>query len=453
MSLRVTQWLKKLNHFRKSVNVIPNIFYYGYIVSISGLLIHVKGLKVPIGTICLIEHYIEGKFFQVESEVIGFKEKIILLMLLKNIDGIQFGSRVFVKIKNGVFVFFRQVPISAKLLGRVIDSIGRPLDGLSNFDLENHFTLNSPQINPLYRDSITQILDVGIKAINGLLTIGRGQRMGLFSHSGLGKSVLLAMMAKYTEADIIIIALIGERGREVKEFIHDTLGKNGLMRSIVIAVPIDSSPLSQIQGAHYATRIAEYFRDSNYHVLLIMDSLTRYAMAYRQIALSMGELPVSRGYPPSIFNKIYHLVERVGNGMNGCGSITAFYTVLTENSLDDDPILEMVRSVLDGHIILSSLYAESGHYPAIDITHSVSRVMFRLVSNKHYKRACYIKKLASIYQSNQDLIKIGAYITGNDPFLDKSISLWPIIEKFLIQNTFESYSYQDSYKRLKNILI
>jgi len=453
MSIRLTQWLKKIAVLKNSINKIPDSFYYGYVSSINGLLIYVKGLIIPIGSICLIEHFSNGEFFKIESEVIGFKEKIILLMLLNDINGIQKGARVFVKIEKGMFVFSRRVPISVKLLGRVIDSIGNPLDGLPNLDLEKLFSLTAPATNPLHRDSITTILDVGVRAINGLLTIGRGQRIGLFSSSGLGKSMLLAMMARYTKADIIIIALIGERGREVKDFINNTLGMKGLSRAIVIAVPINRSPLSQIHGANYATRIAEYFRDRNNHVLLIMDSLTRYAMAYRQIALSMGELPVSKGYPASTFTKISDLVERVGNGINGNGSITAFYTVLTENNLDSDPIAEMVRSVLDGHIMLSKLYAESGHYPAIDITNSISRVMTALVSKKHYLQACYFKKLVSTYQRNQDLIKIGAYISGNDSILDKAISLWPILEKFLKQKMLESYNYKDSYKELKRILM
>jgi flagellum-specific ATP synthase len=301
------------------------------------------------------------------------------------------------------------------------------------------------------RAPITQSLDVGIRAINALLTVGRGQRMGLFAGSGVGKSVLLGMMARYTEAEVIVVGLIGERGREVKEFIEQILGEEGLRRSVVVAAPADVSPLMRMQGAAYATSIAEYFRDQGKHVLLIMDSLTRYAMAQREIALAIGEPPVTRGYPPSVFARLPQLVERAGNGVEGGGSITAFYTVLAEGDDQQDPIADAARAILDGHIVLTRSLADAGHYPAIDIEQSISRAMVNLIKPTHLEQIRRFKQLYSRYQRSRDLISVGAYVSGTDPLLDQAISLYPKLENFLQQNLDQRADYESSSRDLYSL--
>ncbi len=294
----------------------------------------------------------------------------------------------------------KRLPVGWELLGRVVDASGKPLDELGPLAAAADAPLTSPTINPLHREPIHKVLDVGVRAINALLTVGRGQRMGLFAGSGVGKSVLLGTMARYTSAEVIVIGLIGERGREVKEFIEQILGKEGLARSVVVAAPADVSPLLRMQGAAYATSLAEYFRDQGKHVLLLMDSLTRYAMAQREIALAVGEPPATKGYPPSVFAKLPALVERTGNGPAGGGSITAFYTVLTEGDDQQDPIADSARAILDGHIVLSRTLAEAGHYPAIDIEASISRAMTALIDDAHLEKTRVFKQMLSRYQRN-----------------------------------------------------
>jgi flagellum-specific ATP synthase len=291
-------------------------------------------------------------------------------------------------------------------------------------------------------------LDVGIRALNALLTVGRGQRLGLFAGSGVGKSVLLGMMARYTAAEVIVVGLIGERGREVKEFIEQNLGEQGLRRSVVVACPADVSPLIRLQGAAYATSIAEHFRDQGRHVLLIMDSLTRFAMAQREIALAIGEPPVTRGYPPSVFARLPQLVERAGNGPEGGGSITAFYTVLTEGDDPQDPIADAARAILDGHIVLSRQLADAGHYPAVDIKQSISRAMPNLISARQLEQTRRFKQLYSRYQRARDLLAVGAYARGSDPLLDQAIALYPQMELFLQQAIEERATTNDSVARL-----
>ncbi len=300
----------------------------------------------------------------------------------------------------------------------------------------------------MLRAPIEQSLDVGIRAINALLTVGRGQRMGLFAGSGVGKSVLLGMMARYTTAEVIVVGLIGERGREVKEFIEQILGEEGLRRSVVVAAPADVSPLMRLQGAAYATSIAEHFRDQGRHVLLIMDSLTRYAMAQREIALAIGEPPVTRGYPPSVFARLPQLVERAGNGTDEGGSITAFYTVLTEGDDQQDPIADSARAILDGHIVLSRTLADAGHYPAIDIEQSISRAMVNLITPEHLEQIRTFKHLFSRYQRSRDLISVGAYAAGSDALLDQAIRLYPSFEVFLQQALNEQADFNDSLRAL-----
>jgi len=306
----------------------------------------------------------------------------------------------------------------------------------------------------MQRAPVAQPLDVGVRAINALLTVGRGQRLGLFAGAGVGKSVLLGMMARHTQADAIVVGLIGERGREVKEFIEHNLGADGLARSVVVAAPADVSPLLRLQGAVYATRLAEYFRDQGKHVLLIMDSLTRYAMAQREIALAVGEPPATKGYPPSVFARLPALVERAGNGSDGkrAGSITAFYTVLTEGDDQQDPIADAARAILDGHVVLSRQLAESGHYPAIDVEASISRVMNAIVPAPHYARVRQFKQLYSRYQRNRDLIAVGAYAAGNDPRLDEAIARYPWLEGFLQQDLASRVDYDAANAQLEAVL-
>ena len=311
--------------------------------------------------------------------------------------------------------------------------------------------LHSRPVNPMSRAPISRTLDVGVRAINGLLTVGQGQRMGLFAGSGVGKSVLLGMMARYTEAEIIVVGLIGERGREVKEFIEQILGEEGRRRSAVIAAPADTSPLMRLQGAAYATSVAEYFRDQGKQVLLIMDSLTRYAMAQREIALAIGEPPVTRGYPPSVFARLPQLVERAGNGPDGGGSITAFYTVLAEGDDQQDPIADSARAILDGHIVLNRQLADAGHYPAIDIEQSISRAMVNLITPAQFDLVRRFKQLYSRYQRSRDLIAVGAYVAGSDPMVDQAIQLMPLLEKFLQQDLSDRSSIEATLAMLQQI--
>jgi flagellum-specific ATP synthase len=305
----------------------------------------------------------------------------------------------------------------------------------------------------LLRDPIRHSMDVGIRAINALMTVGRGQRLGLFAGSGVGKSVLLGMMARYTEAEVIVVGLIGERGREVKEFIEQNLGEEGLQRSVVVAAPADVSPLMRLQGASYATAVAEHFRDQGRHVLLIMDSLTRYAMAQREIALAIGEPPVTRGYPPSVFARLPQLVERAGNGGAGGGSITAFYTVLAEGDDQQDPIADAARAILDGHIVLSRALADAGHYPAIDIEQSISRVMPNLIDPLHLEQVRQFKQLYSRYQRARDLLAVGAYAPGSDKLLDRAIALYPNMESFLQQQINERAASDTSIRQLGMLFV
>src|SRR5690625_4911762 len=347
----------------------------------------------------------------------------------------------------------RTLPVGPQLLGRVVDGAGQPLDGFGSLQ-GSIASLHSPPINPLQRPPIKEVLDVGIRAINGLITVGRGQRMGLFAGSGVGKSVLLGMMARFTRADIVVVGLIGERGREVKEFIDQDLDQAGRQRSVVVAAPADVSPLLRLQAARYATRIAEYFRDSGHHVLLIMDSLTRYAMAQREIALALGEPPATKGYPPSVFNLLPALVERAGNSAvhSKKGSMTAFYTVLTEGDDQQDPIADAARAILDGHIVLSRDLADSGHYPAINIESSVSRVMTQIIPKEQIALIHQFKQFVSLYQRNHDLLTVGAYVSGQDPNLDQAIAIYPKLQNFLKQDMNEAVLYAQTLKQLSTLL-
>ncbi|ADM99051.1 MULTISPECIES: flagellar protein export ATPase FliI [Dickeya] len=451
MTVRLSRWLSSIDAFEKRIANTPAIRRYGRLTRATGLVLEATGLHMPLGSTCLIERQTGNQVDEVESEVVGFNGQKLFLMPLEEVEGIIPGARVYERVGLSGSSQGKQLPLGPALLGRVLDGSAKPLDGFPAPDTGYTAPLVTAPFNPLQRTPIEHVLDVGVRAINALLTVGRGQRMGLFAGSGVGKSVLLGMMARYTQADVIVVGLIGERGREVKDFIENILGTEGLARSVVIAAPADVSPLLRMQGAAYATRIAEDFRDRGHHVLLIMDSLTRYAMAQREIALAIGEPPATKGYPPSVFAKLPALVERAGNGISGGGSITAFYTVLTEGDDQQDPIADSARAILDGHIVLSRQLAESGHYPAIDIEASISRAMTALIDENHYSAVRQFKQSLSSYQRNRDLINVGAYAAGSDPLLDRAIQLYPQMQHFLQQGMFERSSFEEACQALDNI--
>ena len=457
------RWHSYLSDCNEILQIVEPLEIAGRITKLTGLVMQAAGIKLPIGSACYVP-LSEGS--RVEAEVVGFDGEHLLLMPQSSVDGVVPGAKVFAMDvaetlpkpsagrppRRRVNDRARHLPVGEALLGRVVDGAGNPLDGLGKIESTQSAPLSARPTNPLSRAPIQETLDVGVRAINSMLTVGRGQRMGLFAGSGVGKSVLLGMMARYTTADVIVVGLIGERGREVKEFIEQILGAEGLARSVVVAAPADASALMRLQGANYATTIAESFRNQGKNVLLIMDSLTRYAMAQREIALAIGEPPATKGYPPSVFAKLPALVERTGNGAEGEGSITAFYTVLTEGDDQQDPIADAARAILDGHIVLSRSLAESGHYPAIDVEQSISRAMHNITSPEHQKLARKLKQLNSRYMRSIDLISVGAYEAGSDPVLDTAISKHALIEQFLQQDISERADMQESVQFLAHVL-
>ena len=413
----------------------------GKLTRVVGLTLEAIGCRAAVGSLCRIET-IDGSM---EAEVVGFSGERLFLMPSEQLKGVIPGARVTpVGDEQGI-------PVGMELLGRVIDGVGLPLDGLGPILTAHNAGMVNRRLNPLARKPIIAPMDVGVRAINAVLTVGQGQRMGLFAGSGVGKSVLLGMMTRGTTADVVVVGLIGERGREVKEFIEEILGAEGRARSVVVAAPADASPLMRLKGCETALAIAEYFRDQGLNVLLLMDSLTRYAQAQREIALAIGEPPATKGYPPSVFAKLPALVERAGNGAEGQGSITAFFTVLTEGDDLQDPIADAARAILDGHIVLSRELADSGHYPAIDIEKSISRVMPMVTSEEHMLMARTIKQYYSMYQQNRDLITIGAYQRGADPRLDQAIAIRPRMEQFLQQRMKEVVGYDDCLQSLQTL--
>ncbi|WLD57024.1 flagellar protein export ATPase FliI [Salinispirillum sp. LH 10-3-1] len=414
----------------------------GKLTRLVGLTLEASGLSVSVGDRCLVKDAHQT----VEAEVVGFTEDKTFLMPVQAMGHLRAGATV-VPIASA-----SELVIGDELLSRVVNGFGEPIDGKGPLHCRSRQPLNGEYINPMHRQPIREPLDVGIKAINAMLSVGRGQRLGLFAGSGVGKSVLLGMMTRFTNADIIIVGLIGERGREVKEFIDEILGEEGLARSVVVASPADDPPLLRLRAAQYTTAIAEYYRGQGKNVLLLMDSLTRYAQAQREIALAIGEPPATKGYPPSVFARLPHLVERAGNGEEGGGSITAFYTVLTEGDDQQDPVADSARAILDGHIVLSRRLAEQGHYPAIDIEASISRAMPQVVSEGHLKAAQRFKQLFSRYQQSQDLITIGAYTKGQDKELDSAIHLMPQMRQFLQQGLREKFDYLKSGQLLNALL-
>jgi flagellum-specific ATP synthase len=427
----------------KLANIKPEPVAAGRLVRLVGMTLEAVGLNVPMGSRCLVSAR-GGRF--VEAEVVGFSEQRLFLMPTEKCEGLRPGARV-VPLRSSSHVL-----VGPGLLGRVIDGAGRPLDGKGPLDCTQRIELEGPLINPLQRQPVHAVLDVGIRAINAALTVGRGQRLGLFAGSGVGKSMLLGMMTRFTEAEVVVVGLVGERGREVKEFIEQVLGEAGLERAVVVASPADDAPLLRLRAAMLASRIAEYFRDEGKQVLLLMDSLTRYAQAQREIALAVGEPPATKGYPPSVFAKLPALVERAGNDATGRGSVTAFYTVLTEGDDLQDPVADAARAILDGHVVLSRVLADEGHYPAIDIEASISRAMPNVVSEAHLKMAQRMKQLYSRYQQSRDLIAVGAYVAGADPETDEAIQMLPHIRAFLRQGLNESIPFQASVEQLTQLV-
>ncbi len=456
------RWQRFLDGCRLAASSAQPLWPAGRLTRINGLVMEASGLKLPLGSTCRI---LPAGGNPVDAEVVGFAGEKLYLMPSDDVYGLAPGAQVIavessppppridfpLQHKRRAIDRAKQVPVGDELLGRVIDGVGRPLDNKGPLHAGSSRSLQSRPINPMSRAAIEQPLDVGIRAINALLTVGRGQRMGLFAGSGVGKSVLLGMMARYTEAEVIVVGLIGERGREVKEFIEQILGEEGMRRAVVVAAPADTGPLMRLQGAAYATTIAEYFRDQGRQVLLIMDSLTRYAMAQREIALAIGEPPATRGYPPSVFARLPQLVERAGNGPEGGGSITAFYTVLAEGDDQQDPIADSARAILDGHIVLSRTLADAGHYPAIDIEQSISRAMVNLIDQSHLEQIRRFKVLFARYQRSRDLIAVGAYSAGADPVLDQAISYYPRMEAFLQQQLVEQSDFGNSTAHLASL--
>jgi flagellum-specific ATP synthase len=434
---------ERLSELVESVDAARDTQVSGTITRISGFMLEALGLRISVGSICSV--YIESTKRSLFTEVIGFSNDVTYLMAYEEIQGIVPGQKItFVDEKFSV-------PVDFRLLGRVVNGLCEPIDNKGPLGITTFYDRHTATINPIDRVRISKPLDVGVRPINALLTVGQGQRMGIFAGSGVGKSVLLGMITRFTEADVVIVGLIGERGREVKEFIEEAVGLENLKNTVIIASPVDTSPLMRVNGAAVATTIAEYFRDQGLNVLLIIDSLTRYAQALRQVYLTLGEMPSSKGFSPSVFSRISQLVERTGQGAQDEGAITAFYTVLVEGDDMGDPVADHARSILDGHIVLSRKLADAGHYPAIDISSSISRVMPSVTSREHMASALKFKQLFSTYQSNLDLIKMGMYQTGADPLVDEAMHHIDKINRFLRQQMNESSSIEDNVNELAGL--
>ena len=439
---RTNIWCERITRIGERLGDSRGLVVEGKLTRMVGLTLEAVGCRAAVGGGCDV---INNSGERIEAEVVGFAGESLYLMATGDIRGLEPDARVAPTGRMS------ESPVGDALLGRIIDGSGKPLDGRGPMHTRETWPLNGEAINPLARDPIRQPLDVGIRAINSLLSVGRGQRLGLFAGSGVGKSVLLGMMTKYTDADVVVVGLIGERGREVKEFVDNILGPEGMARSVVVAVPADQPPLRRLHGAMLATSIAEFFRSEGRNVLLLMDSLTRFAQAQREIGLAINEPPATKGYPPSVFAKLPQLVERAGNGDRDGGSITAFYTVLVEGDDHNDPIADAARAILDGHIVLSRRLAEAGHYPAIDIEASISRAMNEITTPEHQASAQAFKRLYSTYQQNRDLISVGAYEAGSDENIDLAISAIPQLEAFLRQDMRTSFDLQHSLEELMTL--
>ena len=415
----------------------------GTLVRLVGLTLETRGIMAPLGACCEV---LGRHGHRVEAEVVGFNDKTLFLMPFSEPTGVGPGDVVRVVSHSS------NVKLGPALLGRVIDGRGEPLDGLPAPECHDTLSLLGRPLNPMERGPIDKVLDVGVKAINGMLTMGRGQRIGLVAGSGVGKSVLLGMLTRFTKADVVVIGLIGERGREVQAFISESLGKEGLAKSVVVASPANVSPVLRLKATHMTHVIAEYFRDQGLNVLMLVDSLTRVAHAQREIGLAIGEPPTAKGYPPSVFALLPNLIERAGVGRHGVGSITAIYTVLAEGDDASDPIVDIARASLDGQVMLSRKLADAAHYPAIDLTGSISRIMQSLLDPNDLKQANRFRRMWTLYQQNLDLIQVGAYERGTNPELDDAIRLHERMVAFLQQDMHIDQDYESTRIELRALL-
>ena len=435
------QIARRLSAIKAEIHELPPR-RFGRVHRIVGMTVEAKGLRAPLGSLCVL--YAEGGR-ELPAQVVGFNDDVTYIMPFGDTTGMQIGAKVLLLGTSD------QAWVGEGALGRVLDAEGKPLDGAPLPTDLVPIDLNGAPINPLEKTPINTTMDVGIRAINGLITIGRGQRIGLIAGSGVGKSVLLGMMTKFSNADVIVIGLIGERGREVKEFIDTSLGTEGLGRSVVIASPADHAPLLRLRATLLAHSYAEYFRQKGKHVLLLLDSLTRVAHAQREIGLAVGEPPTSKGYPPSVFSFLPKLIERSGTGGKNEGTITAFYTILAEGDDLDDPVVDIARASLDGQITLSRQLADGGHYPAIDLPASISRLMPVLANEHKQSQALEFKKLWSLYEENKDMLRIGAYQSGSDQELDRAISLRANMANYLTQGMSEHCNLDEATYSLDSL--
>ena len=427
-----------------SVSKLLKSNYFGKVLSYNGQVIEATPLPGIIGSLCSIFARSNEEF---QGELVGVGEN--------KIDILPYESNLDIRVWDKVVLTETQqeVGVGDALLGRVIDGLGNPLDSLGKLKLLDSKSLNGRRVNPFERQAITEVLDVGIRNINALLTLGRGQRVGIVAGSGVGKSVLLSMITKSTDADVVVVALIGERGRELASFTKEILSSHSRDKVVIVAVPADRSPLLRIQGAKRATTIAEYYREKGKNVLLITDSLTRVAHAQRELGLALGEQPTSRGYPPSVISLIPNLIERTGTSTDGSGSITSIYTILADgDDTTTDPVVDTARAILDGHIVLSRDLAQQGVYPAIEVNQSISRLMNDIVSQPQQKNAQTLRKYLSKYNENRDLVLMGGYVQGQDPDLDQALALWPEILKFLHQDENEVCDFDASHDQLSKLL-
>ena len=431
-----------LERYYMTLEASTPIMANGKVTKVIGLIIEAHGPASRLGSVCDI--YPKGDMRSIKAEVLGFRDNKILLMPLEEIRGIEPGSRVVARKEKAL------MGVGAGLLGRVIDGLGNPIDSKGTVSIEKEYPIYTSPTNPLLRSRISKPLDIGIRAVNGILTIGCGQRMGIFSGSGIGKSILLGMIARRTSADVNVIALIGERGREVNDFIKKELGEEGLKRSVVVVATSDQLPLIRMRGAFIATAIAEYFRDQGKHVNLMMDSVTRFAMAQREIGLALGEPPATKGYTPSVFTLLPKLLERAGTSSNH-GTITGLYTVLVEGDDINEPIADALRAILDGHIVLTRDLAMQNHYPAIDILKSISRVMVDVTSSKHRENANKLKAIMATYRKAEDLINIGAYVAGSSRMIDYAIDMMEKVNSYLKQEIEEKVSFEESIQQLEDL--
>ena len=434
----ISEVLRKLE-----IGSVPVATPSGRLVGASGLLLESMGCAMRTGQRCIVE---TGAGDWIDAQVVGFREETSFLMALRRPEGLATGARVLPQPER------EGLRIGPSWLGRVVNGLGEPVDGRGRLGGDHVLDAQPPRVNPLRKRPVREPLDVGVRAINGVLTLGKGQRVGLMAGSGVGKSVLLGLITRQTVADVVVVGLIGERGREVREFMDLSLGEAGLKRAVVVIAPADESPLMRLRATELCHTIAAYFRDQGQDVLLLVDSLTRYAMARREVALALGEPPATRGYPPSVFSLLPQLVETAGNGEHDRGSMSAIYTVLAEGDDQQDPVVDTARAILDGHIVLTRELAERGHYPAIDIAQSISRCMSLVATPAHQKAARRLISMAGRYARVRDLLPLGAYVPGADPETDRAVELYPRIEAFLHQGVRESAPLDATVAALQELM-